>query len=69
MIAVDKWLKDEKLQSKLIMQVHDELVLEVPDSELEIVKQKLPELMQNVAKLDVPLLTEVGVGSNWEAAH
>jgi len=69
MIAVDKWLKDEKLSTKLIMQVHDELVLEVPDAELELVKQKLPELMQNVAKLDVPLMAEVGVGSNWESAH
>ncbi|ADI28785.1 DNA polymerase I [Methylotenera versatilis] len=69
MIAVDKWLRHEKLQTKLIMQVHDELVLEVPDNELELVKQKLPELMQNVAKLDVPLLAEVGVGSNWESAH
>nr|WP_294841256.1 DNA polymerase I [uncultured Methylotenera sp.] len=69
MIAVDQWLKDEKLSTKLIMQVHDELVLEVPDAELELVKQKLPELMQNVAKLDVPLLAEVGVGNNWESAH
>ncbi len=69
MIAVDKWLKDEKLQTKLIMQVHDELVLEVPDNELELVKKTLPELMQNVAKLSVPLLAEVGVGSNWESAH
>ncbi len=69
MIAVDKWLREEKLATKLIMQVHDELVLEVPDSELELVKQTLPELMQNVAKLDVPLLAEVGVGSNWESAH
>ncbi|MFA7351057.1 MAG: DNA polymerase I [Methylotenera sp.] len=69
MIAVDKWLKDEKLASKLIMQVHDELVLEVPDNELELVKNTLPQLMQNVAKLDVPLLAEVGVGNNWESAH
>ncbi|MDP3745039.1 MAG: DNA polymerase I [Methylotenera sp.] len=69
MIAVDKWLKDEKLQSKLIMQVHDELVLEVPENELELVKNALPQLMQNVAKLDVPLLAEVGVGNNWESAH
>ena len=69
MIAVANWLKDEKLQTKLIMQVHDELVLEVPDSELELVKKTLPELMQNVAKLSVPLLAEVGVGSNWESAH
>ena len=69
MIAVDKWLKDEKLQTKLIMQVHDELVLEVPENELELVKTTLPTLMQNVAKLSVPLLAEVGVGSNWESAH
>ncbi|MGB4811534.1 MAG: DNA polymerase I [Methylophilaceae bacterium] len=74
MIAVQNWLVTEKLhgqnlKSKLIMQVHDELVLEVPESELELVKQTLPELMQSVAKLDVPLLAEVGVGSNWESAH
>lgn len=74
MIAVDKWLNTEKLngdklQTKLIMQVHDELVLEVPDNELELVKIKLPELMQGVATLDVPLLAEVGVGNNWENAH
>jgi DNA polymerase-1 len=69
MIAVQKWLIDEKLQSKLIMQVHDELVLEVPETELDLVKQKLPQLMQHVAKLDVPLLAEVGVGNNWESAH
>ena len=69
MIAVDKWLKETGLKTKLIMQVHDELVLEVPDNELELVKQKLPDLMQNVVKLSVPLLAEVGVGSNWESAH
>lgn len=69
MIAVQNWLVSEHLQSKLIMQVHDELVLEVPNGELDLVKQKLPELMQNVAKLTVPLLAEVGVGSNWESAH
>ncbi|MFL9711158.1 DNA polymerase I [Methylobacillus sp. Pita1] len=69
MIAVDGWLRTQKLQSKIIMQVHDELVLEVPDAELELVQQALPKLMQDVAKLDVPLLAEVGVGSNWEAAH
>ncbi len=74
MIAVANWLATEKLsgeslKTKLIMQVHDELVLEVPDSELELVKSTLPTLMQNVAKLSVPLLAEVGVGSNWESAH
>jgi DNA polymerase-1 len=69
MIAVQDWLISENLQSKLIMQVHDELVLEVPDSELETIKTNLPKLMQNVAQLSVPLLAEVGVGSNWEGAH
>lgn len=69
MIAVANWIKDEKLQTKLIMQVHDELVLEVPETEVELVNTMLPQLMQQVAKLDVPLLAEVGVGKNWEAAH
>jgi DNA polymerase-1 len=69
MIAVQNWLVSEGLQTKLIMQVHDELVLEVPDGELSLVKEKLPELMQSVATLDVPLLTEVGVSNNWDGAH
>ncbi|MDE2430386.1 MAG: DNA polymerase I [Burkholderiales bacterium] len=69
MIAVQNWLETDKLQSKMIMQVHDELVLEVPQAELELVKRKLPELMANVAQLNVPLLAEVGVGANWEEAH
>lgn len=69
MIATQGWLESEKLQTKLIMQVHDELVLEVPEAELELVKHTLPQLMQGVAKLDVPLLAEVGIGLNWEAAH
>ena len=69
MISVDRWLREQKLNSKIIMQVHDELVLEVPDAELELVQQTLPQLMQGVAKLDVPLLAEMGVGANWETAH
>lgn len=69
MIAVRDWLKKEEMQSKLIMQVHDELVLEVPADELEMVKARLPELMENVIELDVPLLLEIGVGENWEQAH
>jgi DNA polymerase-1 len=69
MIAVDQWLGEAKLQTKLIMQVHDELVLEVPEAELTVVKAKLTELMQGVAQLSVPLLVEVGVGKNWESAH
>ncbi|MBR7781066.1 DNA polymerase I [Undibacterium luofuense] len=69
MIAVQNWLESTQLQTRMIMQVHDELVLEVPDSELELVRTRLPELMANVAKLDVPLIAETGIGANWEAAH
>lgn len=69
MIAVQGWLERERLQSKLIMQVHDELVLEVAESELALVREKLPQLMAGVAELKVPLLAEVGVGSSWESAH
>lgn len=69
MIAVQNWLEADGLKSKMIMQVHDELILEVVPEELELVKRKLPELMAGVAKLDVPLLAEVGVGLNWDEAH
>ncbi len=69
MIAVQGWLEKEKLATKLIMQVHDELVLEVPDSELARVQREIPALMTGVAKLDVPLVAEPGVGVNWEEAH
>jgi DNA polymerase-1 len=69
MIAVQHWLVAEKLRSKLIMQVHDELVLEVPDAELKRVKAELARLMSGVAELAVPLLVEVGAGRNWDQAH
>jgi DNA polymerase-1 len=69
MISVQKWLDESRLKTLLIMQVHDELVLEVPGAELEAVKKNLPELMQSVARLDVPLVVEVGVGDNWDQAH
>lgn len=69
MIAVQDWLSHQNLASKLVMQVHDELVLEVPDHELALVQMEIPKLMQHVAQLDVPLIAEVGVGHNWEAAH
>jgi DNA polymerase-1 len=69
MIAVQRWIDREKLQTKLVMQVHDELVLEVPDDELVRVRVELPPLMTQVAKLRVPLAVEVGVGANWDEAH
>ena len=69
MIAVQDWLERERLQSKMIMQVHDELVLEVPEAELPLVRERLPELMAGVAQLKVPLIADVGVGRNWDEAH
>ena len=71
MIAVSERLHSDGLQSKLIMQVHDELVLEVVESELETVKAMLPQVMAEVAqgRLNVPLLAEVGVGMDWDGAH
>ena len=69
MIAVAGWLAEAKLASRLVMQVHDELVLEVPEAELERVKRELPEHMTRVASLKVPLVAEVGAGPNWETAH
>jgi DNA polymerase-1 len=69
MISVDSWLQSSDLQSRMIMQVHDELVLEVPEAELEIVKQGLIERMESAAELLVPLVVDVGVGDNWDEAH
>ena len=69
MIAVQGWLERGHHQSKLIMQVHDELVLEVPDAELALIKSELPGLMCGVATLAVPLAVTVGVGANWDQAH
>ncbi|WP_250466515.1 DNA polymerase I [Caballeronia sp. GAFFF2] len=69
MIAVQDWIEATNIHAKMIMQVHDELVLEVPEEELPEVRKRLPELMCGVAKLNVPLVAEVGVGNNWEEAH
>ena len=69
MIAVQDWIESDKLKSRMIMQVHDELVLEVPDDELTSIRKRLPRLMGGVAQLAVPLEVEVGVGKNWDEAH
>ncbi len=69
MIAVQDWLEQDQIKSKLVMQVHDELVLEVPEDELTIVKEKLQALMCNVTKLKVPLEVGIGEGNNWDEAH
>ena len=69
MIAVQGWLDDKNVATRLLLQVHDELILEVPDGELGLVRDALPGLMCSVAKLAVPLLVEVGSGANWDEAH
>jgi DNA polymerase I len=69
MISVARWLAQRRLAARLVMQVHDELVLEVPDAELAEVRSVLPDLMGRVAELAVPLVVDVGVGPNWDRAH
>ncbi|WP_193163519.1 DNA polymerase I [Microbulbifer hainanensis] len=69
MIKVDAWLAAQGLATKLIMQVHDELVLEVPEREVEQVVAGITELMQGAAELHVPLIVDVGRGHNWDEAH
>jgi DNA polymerase I len=69
MIAVQRWLEERMLATKLVMQVHDELVFEVPEAELDHVKGEVERLMMGVARLDVPLVVEAGIGDNWEEAH
>jgi DNA polymerase-1 len=69
MVSVHDWLQRDGLHSRLVMQVHDELVLEVPREELETVSEGVRARMQDVAELDVPLIVDVGVGDNWDQAH
>jgi DNA polymerase-1 len=70
MIQVQQWIDDNSdLKGQVIMQVHDELVFEVPDKEVEKFTKKIPQIMQNVAKLDIPLIVEINAGENWEKAH
>ena len=69
MIKVQNVLDEEKRATKMIMQVHDELVFEVPEAEVEWVRTEIPRLMAGVAALKVPLLAEIGIGPNWDKAH
>ncbi|MGB4117458.1 MAG: DNA polymerase I [Polaromonas sp.] len=69
MNAVLQVLDKENRKTKMIMQVHDELVFEVPQDEVDWVRAEIPRLMAGVAELKVPLLAEIGVGENWEKAH
>ena len=69
MVKIQQVLDAEQRQTHIIMQVHDELVFEVPESEIDWVKVEIPRLMASVADLKVPLLAEVGIGKNWDEAH
>ena len=69
MIKVEAWLNDSSLDARVIMQVHDELVLEVREDQIDAVTKGLKEHMAQAAELDVPLVVEVGVGDNWDEAH
>ena len=69
MLAIDSWLTEHAFKTRMIMQVHDELVLEVPDSELKDVPEVIASLMSGVAELRVPLRVDVGSGANWAEAH
>lgn len=69
MVNVDNWLSDSGLDARVILQVHDELVLEVREDLVEQVKDEIRTHMSNAAQLDVPLVVEAGVGSNWDEAH
>jgi DNA polymerase-1 len=69
MISVHQWLQDERPGARMIMQVHDELVFEVEEDEVDGVKVRVTELMNAAATLSVPLKVDVGVGRNWDEAH
>jgi DNA polymerase-1 len=69
MNAVQQALDAQKPAIRMIMQVHDELVFELPESEVDWIRTEIPRLMAGVAELKVPLLAEVGVGGNWDEAH
>jgi DNA polymerase I len=69
MIQIQKWLNESDLQTKMILQVHDELLFDVPKNEMDVVKAKVKELMEGAMNLNVPILVETGFGDNWLEAH
>ena len=69
MVNVQNWLKSSKNDARIIMQVHDELVIEAKSSEVDVVRNKVCELMSSAAELDIPLVVDAGVGYNWDEAH
>jgi DNA polymerase-1 len=69
MINIHNWLKENKKKSRMLLQVHDELIFEIHESELNEVPQKIEELMESAFEMDVPLKVEAGAGENWLEAH
>jgi len=69
MINIHRKMKEMKFKSKMILQVHDELVFDVYKNEIHEMKILVKELMENALPLDVPILTEIGIGDNWLEAH
>ncbi|MCE7530214.1 DNA polymerase I [Polynucleobacter sp. IMCC 29146] len=69
MIAVQQWIETEQLQTRMLLQVHDELIFDTPYAELDRLREALPDLMGSVAQLRVPLVVSIGMGNNWEEAH
>lgn len=69
MINIHKWLKSQGMKSRMLLQVHDELIFEIHESELDTVPERIKELMEGAFKMDVPLKVEAGIGDNWLEAH
>ena len=69
MIAIQKRLDKENWSSKMLLQVHDELVFDVPKTEIDLLKNMVKTEMENAFKLDVPLVVDIGIGANWLEAH
>ncbi|MGH8590445.1 MAG: DNA polymerase, partial [Gammaproteobacteria bacterium] len=69
MIRVDRWIADTGIDAKVILQVHDELVLEVAEDAVDSASRGLKEMMESAARLTVPLAVDVGVGTHWDEAH
>ena len=69
MQQVNRFLQENELSAKLLLQVHDELILEVREDQAEEVAQNLKQIMENVVELAVPMIVEVGIGNNWHSAH
>ncbi len=69
MIAIWRWMREEKLASKMTLQVHDELIFEVPLDEVDLMKEQVVSLMEGVVTLKIPLTVDIGMGQNWSEAH